>query len=853
MSDPRVAVVIPVFKQPSLLIESVESALRQACSFDYCIILVNDGCPFPETDEVCRSYAGAYPQRIAYVRRPNGGLSAARNTGVDVALDTWPTVEAVQMLDADDRLGPLALEHGFTALQAHPEASWAYPDSRRIGFGREYVDVAGPCSGLELRSANYVMCASMVRRSVFESGRRYDERMRLGYEDWEFWMQLIDDGLAGVHVRDMDFQYRKRAESMLSESGRVHEEVMAYIRRKHAESFTPRRTLEMEHREIPRYAILLSDARRILLATDPLRSERSIGIDELPARLTRLAVQPLRDRFPLLFVVTTTDFLDSAHAKPLLPGLFWLLQTRLELSARPIAAACFEEGCSLECGVRASACTQESESSHRGHRRVIMLSTELLTACLGDASAQWSRDVRDGDAESSIDYTFVRRCGIAPPTDVPRDVLTDFVALVEELGPAFRRMPRIDLARGKIPCRPNGNSADITRRLHGCGPIFPHLAGRAALHLGFVVPVCQFGGAERGTMNLAREARRHGWVPHLFVLTSADAMLLREFEHVFETITVVESAEACAPDRLAGLLGTMNVVVANNCDTVNPTLGVLRRAGVKTFVHLHSVSINPQGMPHGQPYEALQYEHSIDGALVVSTKLARWMRGWGFPEAKLILVPNAPSFSVSDAFVDCTLIERAERNATDPLHVLYLGRFDREKGLNRLIRLCHRATEHDAPFQWRIVGKGVVAEGAPSPDDLRPLDPCIEPPAKTARSLAGLYRWADVVIMLSRFEGVPLTILEAQRFGCVVLSTNVGAIDELIEDGQTGYLFDNGLETPALVNAMLGRLTELHADRSELLRVARAAAAVRRQANWSAGFEAFASAVERLLPGNGTE
>src|SRR6185436_15247861 len=102
------------------------------------------------------------------------------------------------------------------------------------------------------------------------------------------------------------------------------------------------------------------------------------------------------------------------------------------------------------------------------------------------------------------------------------------------------------------------------------------------------------------------------------------------------------------------------------------------RLGIKTFAQIHSVTIPHVGMPTGQPYEVLRYEHCLDGVLVVSKKLAQWCRAWGIPEAKIIHVPNGPSFAVSDAQVETTLIERAERAPGRPLNVLFLGRFDRE-------------------------------------------------------------------------------------------------------------------------------------------------------------------------------
>src|SRR5204863_202212 len=80
--------------------------LRQQTRHTYRIVLVNDGCPSPLSDQLCRQYARTYPERILYVRKKNGGLSSARNRGIKVALATWPSVRAVYLLDADNRLHP---------------------------------------------------------------------------------------------------------------------------------------------------------------------------------------------------------------------------------------------------------------------------------------------------------------------------------------------------------------------------------------------------------------------------------------------------------------------------------------------------------------------------------------------------------------------------------------------------------------------------------------------------------------------------------------------------------------------------------------------------------------------------
>src|SRR3954447_26960276 len=73
-----VAIVIPVYKHSVLLGEAVESALAQRCLYNIKIVIVDDGCPFPETELIGMAYALSHPE-VIYLRKPNGGLSSARN------------------------------------------------------------------------------------------------------------------------------------------------------------------------------------------------------------------------------------------------------------------------------------------------------------------------------------------------------------------------------------------------------------------------------------------------------------------------------------------------------------------------------------------------------------------------------------------------------------------------------------------------------------------------------------------------------------------------------------------------------------------------------------------------------
>lgn len=98
-----ISVIIPVYNVEKYLAECVESVLNQSYT-DYEVILVDDGTT-DSSGRMCDEYARKDP-RIRVIHRPNGGLSAARNTGLDVARG-----EYVYFLDSDDYIEPCALEH----------------------------------------------------------------------------------------------------------------------------------------------------------------------------------------------------------------------------------------------------------------------------------------------------------------------------------------------------------------------------------------------------------------------------------------------------------------------------------------------------------------------------------------------------------------------------------------------------------------------------------------------------------------------------------------------------------------------------------------------------------------------
>lgn len=99
----KLSIIIPVYNVEKYVGRCLASCLEQDYA-DYEIVVVNDGTPDGSMDVVNR-YASRHPN-IRVVERPNGGLSAARNTGLDEARG-----EYVWFVDSDDRIEPDCIGH----------------------------------------------------------------------------------------------------------------------------------------------------------------------------------------------------------------------------------------------------------------------------------------------------------------------------------------------------------------------------------------------------------------------------------------------------------------------------------------------------------------------------------------------------------------------------------------------------------------------------------------------------------------------------------------------------------------------------------------------------------------------
>lgn len=106
---PKVSIVMPVYNVEKYIRDSIDSVLDQTYK-DYELIIVDDGSP-DGSPEICDDYASRYEQ-IKVIHKPNGGLSSARNAGVENAVGKY-----ILFIDSDDTIEPELLEKAVSAAE----------------------------------------------------------------------------------------------------------------------------------------------------------------------------------------------------------------------------------------------------------------------------------------------------------------------------------------------------------------------------------------------------------------------------------------------------------------------------------------------------------------------------------------------------------------------------------------------------------------------------------------------------------------------------------------------------------------------------------------------------------------
>ena len=215
MMMPLVSIIIPCYNTGHYLADAIESCLRQTHQ-DIEIIVVNDGST-DNTQEVAEQYA-----QVRHIYRENGGLAAARNTGIAQAKGDF-----LQFLDADDILLPEKISRCLAVFDKHPDTDIVYtdfelraedmqsilsnPDTRPKPEGAGRRDVLRKL--INETATFWVPHCVLVKTGVIRAVGCFEEGC-LGVEDWNCWIKLAAADARFRYLNEKLVWYRYTAGSL---------------------------------------------------------------------------------------------------------------------------------------------------------------------------------------------------------------------------------------------------------------------------------------------------------------------------------------------------------------------------------------------------------------------------------------------------------------------------------------------------------------------------------------------------------------------------------------------------------------------------------------------------------------
>lgn len=213
-----ISVVIPCYNHGKYLEDAVDSVLVQNYQ-NFEIVVVNDGSIDPHTIRVLQTFD---KPKCRILHTDNQGLPAARNNGIRASQG-----EYICCLDADDKYHPDYFSRAIEVFERDTEMLYGAVPPWVQFFGSSdtlWKTIGHNTEGFEpflqgLR--NNIQSATMFRRICWEKAGGFDESMTLGYEDWDFWIKMLDLGYQWFCIEEPLIYYRQKEESMVTRADEV--------------------------------------------------------------------------------------------------------------------------------------------------------------------------------------------------------------------------------------------------------------------------------------------------------------------------------------------------------------------------------------------------------------------------------------------------------------------------------------------------------------------------------------------------------------------------------------------------------------------------------------------------------
>ena len=204
-NKPIVSIVIPIYNAEKYLKETLDSVLNQSFQ-EIEIICVNDAST--DTSELIVKNYAKEDSRIRYVKNlRNLGVIASRNLGITSARSQY-----ILPLDADDKLNKEYVKKAVSIFSKDKNVSVVYCQAEMFGRVNAFWNLP-PYNKDDMLLMNHVFCSAFFKKSAWQEYKAYKANMKYGLEDWDFWLNFVEDDKKFFQIKEVLFYYRTHKKS----------------------------------------------------------------------------------------------------------------------------------------------------------------------------------------------------------------------------------------------------------------------------------------------------------------------------------------------------------------------------------------------------------------------------------------------------------------------------------------------------------------------------------------------------------------------------------------------------------------------------------------------------------------
>ena len=224
MQNDLVSIVIPCFNDGQYIEQAVASALNQTYP-NIEVIVVDDGSDKETKAEIQR----LAPTITKLITQENQGQSKARNVGIEASNGFY-----ILVLDSDDYFEPTFCEKALEIFSNNEDVKLVTCQANLLhsdGSESVYTPRGGTIEDFII--TNHALGTSLFKKADWDTSGGYDESMRQGFEDWEFFIRILKNGGYCEVILEPLYNYRKRSNTTTSKANKIKHQLLKYIYTKH--------------------------------------------------------------------------------------------------------------------------------------------------------------------------------------------------------------------------------------------------------------------------------------------------------------------------------------------------------------------------------------------------------------------------------------------------------------------------------------------------------------------------------------------------------------------------------------------------------------------------------------------